>query len=69
MRSKRIGRRIPGVLGVKPLTIGFSQAEIKPQLGTGTATADLTAVSGSVPSILAWNCRNCPPPFGVGHPN
>lgn len=38
------------VLGVKPLTPGFSQAEIKPQLGTGTATAGLATASGTIPT-------------------
>ncbi len=39
------------VLGVKPLTPGFGQVEIKPQLGTGVGNSGLTSVSGLVPTI------------------
>ncbi len=39
------------ILGVKPLTAGFAQAEIKPQPGTGSGSAGLTTVSGTVPTI------------------
>jgi alpha-L-rhamnosidase len=40
------------VLGVKPLTPGFTKAEIKPQLGTGDGTNGLTSISGKVPALL-----------------
>ncbi len=39
------------VLGLKPLTPGFSEAEIKPQLGTGDGVSGLTQASGTIPTI------------------
>jgi alpha-L-rhamnosidase len=39
------------VLGLKPLTPGFSEAEIKPQLGTGDGISGLTTASGTIPTI------------------
>ena len=39
------------VLGLKPLTAGFGNVEIKPQPGTGDGTNGLTSASGTIPTI------------------
>ncbi len=39
------------VLGLKPLTAGFGEAEIKPQLGSGDGTNGLSRASGTIPTI------------------
>ncbi|GHC48733.1 LamG-like jellyroll fold domain-containing protein [Roseibacillus persicicus] len=39
------------VLGLKPLTAGYGEVEIKPQMGTGDGVNGLTSASGKIPTI------------------
>lgn len=39
------------VLGLKALTAGYGEVEIKPQLGTGSVNAGLSDISGTIPTI------------------
>ncbi|WPJ97274.1 LamG-like jellyroll fold domain-containing protein [Coraliomargarita algicola] len=54
------------VLGLKPLTAGFGEVEIKPQLGTGDGANGLTHAAGTIPTIrgpVTINIENSPTNF------